>query len=752
MSTFGVMIDLKSTRWSRILWILMVLIIPAWIISNHFAAVFACPSCYLFVEEGDGLKNYFTLLYYVQHDSGWHFTGMNYPYGEHIIYTDNQPILAILLQKIDRHIIDLDRHVIGIMNMLMLASIYVGVLLTYKLQQRWGIDRWWAFASSMCIILLSPQLWRMHGHYGLSYVAFLPALFLMIDYLTRSKSKKIWWTAGIILLVCVISLIHMYFLLISLVVISAFTFFWWLYYRKQKELVKTNLPHLLLSIVIPVIILFSIKGFTDDVQDRPTEPWGLDSNTITFETTFFPFIPPLDKAWTEIVKHERPSMERIAYTGVIGLLMLPVILYFLFRKKQSDDDPQMHIKAFLGAAIVSWLMAAGVLYQNGFKFLWEIIPMLKQFRGLGRFGFSFYYLYMLVCSYLIWQLYLLMRSRDLQKAGRYLLFAILLLWGFEAWLNIKAVAAPVFRTNKFLSDKKDDYVPLLQAAGYQPDQFQAILQIPIVAVGPENIGFTKGLWTLREGIHASAETGLPLMGFSLSRTGVSQGVDLLELVSTPYNDKRRALLFDERPILLLCEEEFVTPTERYWISKAQKIGTYGSITLYSLSPEEFSKKLSPSQITTDSNCVKLLREFEENKNPIHLTGEGALQIEEAPFSIWSYTDTSQAERNWKVSFWSYIDNKKGNTPVPRMMEKNPEGHITQNVGLHRENIMWEQAKGNWIEVAFPLVTKGKGFQYELFIDNVGPIIDNLMIYPANDTCITIIGGTTLINNIPIEHK
>ena len=152
--------------------------------------------------------------------------------------------------------------------------------------------------------------------------------------------------------------------------------------------VRRMVPALLAVIVLPGMLLVGLRKGTDDIVDRPTEPWGIDNHTITFETTFFPFIPPLDKAWTTILNRNKPITERVAYVGMIGLLMLPAIVFFLFRKRE-DEVLNKHVKVFLWAAIISWCMAAGVFYQNGFKFIWEAVPVLKQFRGLGRFGIPF---------------------------------------------------------------------------------------------------------------------------------------------------------------------------------------------------------------------------------------------------------------------------------------------------------------------------------------------------------------------------
>src|SRR5688572_14984332 len=467
-------------KWTRIAWIIFVLSIPAAIIHAYFSKVIACPACYLFEDTSDGLKNYYTLVYYVQHDRGWHFSGMNYPYGEHIIYTDNQPVLALTLKWIDTHIVDMDQHVVGALNMLMLLSIYFAVIISYILLRRWGVGRWWSLGSALCIIFLSPQLLRMHGHYGLSYVVFLPVLYLLVDLVVRDQRMRWLWSSLISGWVVVISLTHLYFFLMSLLFLSAFIFFWWWYHRKEKQFVRSVLPWLAGVIIIPAIVLISLKSGTDPITDRPTEPWGLESFLATFPTTFLSNIPPFDKAWSEILSTEKPDIEKNAYTGFIGLLMLPALLFFLF-KKEPNDFMNRHVKTFLAVAIVIWCMAAGAIYQLGFKFLWDLIPMVKQFRSLGRFGIPFYYLYMLVCSYVLWRVYLLLAHRDLARVGKYVLTALFVVWAFEGWLHMKAISAPVFRINKILSSEKDDYVPILEAAGKKPEDYQAILQLPLVA-------------------------------------------------------------------------------------------------------------------------------------------------------------------------------------------------------------------------------------------------------------------------------
>ena len=128
-------------------------------------------------------------------------------------------------------------------------------------------------------------------------------------------------------------------------------------------------------------------------------------------------------------------------------------------------------------------------------------------------------------------------------------------------------------------------------------------------------------------------------------------------------------------------------------------------------------------------------------------------MHKVPMSIWSYADTASVEQQWIVSFWTHVDNRKGHVAVPRMMETGPDGTILRNTGMHRENILWSEAYGSWLEISFPWNTRGKGYTYELFLDMPGPVIDNLLIRPAQDTCVYSFEGMTLYNNLPIpDHQ
>src|ERR1700733_5463679 len=67
----------------------------------YFHHVFLNINSILSSITNDSLKNYYTYVYHVKNDSSlFQFAGMNYPFGEHVVYTDCQPALTILLKAL----------------------------------------------------------------------------------------------------------------------------------------------------------------------------------------------------------------------------------------------------------------------------------------------------------------------------------------------------------------------------------------------------------------------------------------------------------------------------------------------------------------------------------------------------------------------------------------------------------------------------------------------------------------------------
>lgn len=144
-----------------------------------YKSVFKNPNQFL-VAGGDGLKNYYTYLYRIKNDTKyWTMDGMNYPFGENIIFTDNQPILANALKSLHTIFPSIGCNLIAIHNLFLLFGLLLGGLGLFRVLRQLKIDILFALIVSTGLIIMNPQIPRFNGHYGLFY-PLLPWIFLWL--------------------------------------------------------------------------------------------------------------------------------------------------------------------------------------------------------------------------------------------------------------------------------------------------------------------------------------------------------------------------------------------------------------------------------------------------------------------------------------------------------------------------------------------------------------------------------------------
>ncbi len=113
---------------------------------------------YLLSTGGDAVKNYYTPAWFVDNDNGTHFTGMNYPYGEHVVFTDNQPLLSWVMNFIDNNLFSISGYTIGIMNILLFVSLFFCVIFIYKIMCFYALPPYFAAVSYTHLTLPTSDL------------------------------------------------------------------------------------------------------------------------------------------------------------------------------------------------------------------------------------------------------------------------------------------------------------------------------------------------------------------------------------------------------------------------------------------------------------------------------------------------------------------------------------------------------------------------------------------------------------------
>lgn len=189
--------------------------------------------------------------------------------------------------------------------------------------------------------------------------------------------------------------------------------------------------------------------------------------------------------------------------------------------------------------MVKILLLSGILIfflSLGFPF---VIPQLKeylayagpyrQFRSVGRLSWGFYYLINIGAFYYGYHFIKMIKNKWGSVFLLFAIVAIILIDGFSYFLkkDWKYLPHPSNRNNFKAVD--NPWLDDLDVAS-----FQAIIPLPAYMVGSENISYQAHYPIMHRSLWASLQTGLPVMGYFMGRTSISQTYKYLELISHPY--------------------------------------------------------------------------------------------------------------------------------------------------------------------------------------------------------------------------
>ncbi|MCH8903048.1 MAG: hypothetical protein IIA45_03940, partial [Bacteroidetes bacterium] len=551
-------------------YIIILLVSTLLIIGIAFGKILINPNATLFAIGGDGIKNYYTVAYYVQNDSGLHFTGMNYPYGEHIVYTDNQPLLAMTLRWINDNVLNISRDVFGIMNILMITSFLPCVFFLFLILKKMHLPNWYAVLTALIIGFLSPQLARFIAHYALAYVFFLPLTwYLMIRFF--EKNNWIGWGMLLIATTSLFGLIHLYYLLLGGVFVLASSVIYLLRYRKRFKQIILFVIFGLVVALLPIILIKSWLFLTDPITDRPMVPWGYLYYVADFETIFLPYKGPILEGWNKIIQYNPTKWEGQAYVGFMGILSAIYLVYRFIRyaiknKLRRRVLPVVpgNMGIFIWSSILILLFSMGYPFKFHMESLLDYLGPLKQFRSLGRFAWIFYYVFTVFTAVQLHRYIRVYLTHKNKTIGMVLASVFLLFWTFESGVhlneNVQDLAIHKFKgsSNAFLNSSFN-YKDILETAGYSTSDFQAILPLPYFLVGSEKFDIQRSTAAAVQSMLASYHTRLPVATGKMSRTSLSQSLKLTQLISHEHIEKQ--ILRDyknDKPLLLLTTHQTLT--------------------------------------------------------------------------------------------------------------------------------------------------------------------------------------------------
>ena len=603
---------------------------------------------YVFAPTGDGIKNYYTYMFQAKYgDSFWNFKGMNYPFYEHIVYTDAHPLLAFIVGKLG-----LAEYGVGILNFLMLISYPIAAVIIHSILKHYKVSSIWAFLGALSICFLSPQIFRLTGHLSLSYVFAIPLMWYLI--LKTEQYKGPLWPLVIFITLFVFFFTHPYLGLILAVFGLFYALVFWLYdTQKWKEL--------LLKIALPIFssigIFQALVTLTDTHSDRMKNPSGFFDMYAKWNSLLVPHHGPMNK-----IKHalgwKMSSWETWTYLGLfVILIMLFIIGYYIKNRNEISLKSVINTpvgKMYLVSHLVLLFAFCFPLKFDFLRWIVEVLGPLQQFRVLGRFAWVYFYVASMLSIVVLYRIMLKSDNKRMLTAFFYIGI------GFSAIEFVPAhvgVAKSISREkNPFiLSNLTEDEQDIIRWTKTQ--SYDAILFLPFTHLSSENIFLMGSEKANYHSFLLSYHTHLPLLNTVTSRTSVTEAIAFHNLFSPEFIEKTfQELLPDSAKIMLV--------KNRGVLNEGELRMTYSSKGIYE--NEEFN--------VYDFS-------FKNWNNPIYFQDIMAKR-EQAKFNVWNGWLSNTTDLNFIYeSFDSIVDPKSFRGPGALAGQKNGFHVIKDEVSL-----------------------------------------------------------------------
>lgn len=551
-----------------------------------------------FNTTGDGIHAYYTALYHVNHDTTfWRMNGMNYPDGEQVFFTGCQPILTNSIKAFS-YIYDIKPYTLAILNAVMLLSIVLCALFLFLIFEKLKIPLWLAVLSSLTLSFASPQIYRLNGHFSLTYQFAIPVFIYLL--LCFREKKSMWISIAILLFVSLMTALQFYFfaflLLIALV--------WWIFYlafetdekRTFMKKIGFALVHFGIQIFIPFVLIQLLVKSTDPVTDRTQSPWGFFNLKAIPESILYPFKMWYDGNWLRnLVKPDMNyEWEGISYIGIMGLFAifasLILVLHSIIKFKEQHvllPFSDSFMNSLFYASLFGFIIAIALPFTVFDNYLYNHISYFKQLRGIGRFAWVTYYCMGIIGVYVIKML--------LQKSSWFypLPIILLLVSATDAYFVSNLTAKAIDLQPDFWTEKTEHpnyaWIKKIDRSAYQ-----AIIPLPYFHIGSENS------WVAPEGsiyeysYVSSLYSGLPLTSVLLNRNSLEQTYEHLKIIQEASGDpvnfvsristKPFLILLDKKAVLNLYESEMIQSPQSKMVFENE------NITIYELSVSYFSER------------------------------------------------------------------------------------------------------------------------------------------------------------------
>lgn len=466
---------------------------------------------YMFATYYDVMKNYYTSTYYVLVQEGvfLHFDGMNYPNGEHILYTDNTPLLAMFQKALGI------RRPVGFFNAFILLNYILSPIIGFKIGDKLGFKLWLSIVFAFFVTYLSPQIFYITAASNLA-LSFIPLLGFYLLMSLKESARNHWNYLGLIFLIVLSSGIHLYYL-----ILLAFIFLpggLILLFQNRKKGLWTIGATLLAVIIVYLSIYITDTQFSY----RPKGNLGfnydrwrsfLDNYFQSYEYLSIPSM--LDQKSTNTDWH--------VFIGSAYPLVIMIGLVMAYLNKAELNISRVKSSVILILLVVTLLsvftsignqiIIGPLKTSNIFNPLYiasKFTDTFNNFRFLSRFRFI---AFIGASIMMFWVMNKGLRNNKV----KYLAIVAVLFFAVDSLQSIQYFKGFVLNSDNIFSENNTSYRDTPQ---WQDETYDAILPIPYFAVGNEAHGYIiddNDAWS-RKVYQLSIKNKTPLLATKLSRT------------------------------------------------------------------------------------------------------------------------------------------------------------------------------------------------------------------------------------------
>lgn len=680
------------TRAQRTLWLIAVTIIALLFTVASLSYIVTEPWHVLPDIGGDGAKNDLTYLYHSAYGKGYWFEGMNYPFGEHIVFTDGVPLLSVFFAATGNVSFPT---ALTTLWWLVGLSYLLSCIYLYQLLLQLTRKAWFAAMIGILISFLTPQMLAIRGHYALSFTCIIP-MFFYWTYMYQ-KTRKWQYCAYVFSLGALSAFLHPYYAGMLLV---------WTGFYSLGYLITTNgrfkdrllhVAKLFTAAAAAAIVVMVTLKVTDPIKDRPSMPFDPPENYAHIRQIFSSYLSPFwqyGMKWN-IVPDASQGGEGFTYPGlvviVVSLIALIAGIWRLIRKQAGDNREN---RVWLILALGTLVFSMGIPFIWGMEWLKDYMPVFRQFRALGRFAWIFYYVIAVYAAVVMYEWYTKLLEGCRKAIGHSLMTIALLVWGCEVSgyiISTRTLAQQAVENyKKLMQTQEKNWVAFLEEHKFKKGDFQAFLYLRYFHIGTEKLWVGDGGVPMTRSSAACLQLQLPMINVMMSRSSWQQAKDQLKLMSGPYASKPvLAVLKDNRPFLLMCGDEVLSPDEHYLLAASEYIGTFSDCKVYACYPdrivdndilhaadvEEVLPYMDGQDTCIGENSRYALMHFDAVSSKQKLMGEGAMPCIEGRDSMVAVLPVLTADDSvlYEFSCWFLLARENYFSPEVKLDMLNEKG-------------------------------------------------------------------------------